>query len=692
MTVKSQQVITNFGGGIVSPLYYAAADAEKYQNSLQEGLNWLILPQGAALYRPGWEHEAVCENTAPENTRRLVKFAAAGMDYLLEFGHLYLQIRLDGKKVKRFVTPWAADVLPELQFAQKRLRMILVHPDTRPWELSRETTGTAFTFAERDFIALPQYDFDDELSPLPEDQINDITFTGAPDNSEYQLIYGGQRTDTITYTTLSAAVNEARIRNALQSLPSIGSESTVTVAEQPAPTYRVTISGPDAGKGIIQALGISMPDPVVTEVAAGGSRAEDAWSDTRGWPTCVTFYEQRLVLAATSQLPEFVWYSAVGDYLNFNDQDAIYDADPLSLAIDSSETIVVRWLLGGSNTIIGTNEGHYLISGSQGPLAPTAFEINETTDQVAARVLPVKLNSETVYVGDGRHSLMTLYASDERRSGIAQNLLNHASHLPASGLNQPHRISKPDTLLAVQTDRNEVLVCSYNLEGGMAAWCRLQHAQGPITAAAVLSEGEYDSLYIVVNWGGEFHVERLRLRLYATETGEAFGWKDLPYLDSCVQQITTTETNEITGLGHLNGETCACTVDQAYHPPVVPSGGKVTTQFAGKNIVVGKSYPDMLKTQQLAGGSPRGVALGQRRKWTRAYLNLAESVQPHVNGVKPDMRTPATPMGEAEPHVTGHVEYRVEGWRTDGVLTIENPHDAACCVAGIYGEVTVGSV
>ena len=43
-----------------------------------------------------------------------------------------------------------------------------------------------------------------------------------------------------------------------------------------------------------------------------------AFSDTTGHPSCVSFFEQRLVFAATLSQPQTVFFSKSGDYENMD--------------------------------------------------------------------------------------------------------------------------------------------------------------------------------------------------------------------------------------------------------------------------------------------------------------------------------------------------------------------------------------
>ncbi|GAH09599.1 unnamed protein product, partial [marine sediment metagenome] len=58
MPRRFQNVLQNFGAGVLSPRYAAAVDSEAYAHSLQQATNFIVSSQGGIVFREGMEYIA----------------------------------------------------------------------------------------------------------------------------------------------------------------------------------------------------------------------------------------------------------------------------------------------------------------------------------------------------------------------------------------------------------------------------------------------------------------------------------------------------------------------------------------------------------------------------------------------------------------------------------------------------------
>ena len=81
---------------------------------------------------------------------------------------------------------------------------------------------------------------------------------------------------------------------------------------------------------------------------------EGAWSDVRGYPSVVGFYENRLFWAATPHQPQTLWGSKTGDYYTHTPSGTpIVDSDPLTITLNSDYVNAIKWLNGTKTLLIG---------------------------------------------------------------------------------------------------------------------------------------------------------------------------------------------------------------------------------------------------------------------------------------------------------------------------------------------------
>ena len=83
MPKSFQNIVQNFKAGVLSPRLSAGVDFEAFKNALLEAKNWIITPQGTALYREGFQHIGIPPSNQPF---RLFQFHRGGdeSDILLE--------------------------------------------------------------------------------------------------------------------------------------------------------------------------------------------------------------------------------------------------------------------------------------------------------------------------------------------------------------------------------------------------------------------------------------------------------------------------------------------------------------------------------------------------------------------------------------------------------------------------------
>jgi hypothetical protein len=145
-------LINSFNAGELSPYMGARSDVEKYRNGCSTLENFIILPYGGVIRRPGTEYLG---SPKFDNRRcRLIGFNfSTTTRFVIEMGHQYIRFWSNGVQVLsggnpvELVSPYTEEQLREVQFVQINDIMYLVHPDVAPHKLSR-VSDTSWTLAE----------------------------------------------------------------------------------------------------------------------------------------------------------------------------------------------------------------------------------------------------------------------------------------------------------------------------------------------------------------------------------------------------------------------------------------------------------------------------------------------------------------------------------------------------------------
>lgn len=164
---------TNFSAGELSPRLFSRVDISKYPNGCQELQNFIVQRFGGAKKRGGTEF--INEVKTSSTSVRLIPFIySVTQAYVLEFGNLYIRIFTNGGRVEsppgtpvEVVSPWDANDIWNLQFAQSADVLYITHPDFVPRTLSR-ASATSFVLASMEFSDGPYLDLnttDTTLTP-----------------------------------------------------------------------------------------------------------------------------------------------------------------------------------------------------------------------------------------------------------------------------------------------------------------------------------------------------------------------------------------------------------------------------------------------------------------------------------------------------------------------------------------------
>ncbi|BCV03529.1 MAG: hypothetical protein CM15mV69_130 [Caudoviricetes sp.] len=268
--------LTNFTAGELSPRLDGRNDLSKYPAGCKTLENMVIYPHGAAARRPGTQF--ISEVKTSSASTRLIPFEFSTVQtYILEFGNQYIRVYKDkgqvlsggaGSSPVEISTPYLTAQLFDIKFAQSADVMYITHPSHATRKLSR-TGHTSWTLTEVDFTNGPFLDTNSSTTTLqPSGTSGSVTITASA--------------STFVSTDVGRLV---RIGDGIAKITNFGSATSVTA------TTSTNFANTNA----------------VTDWNLG------AFSTTTGFPSCVTFFEQRLVFAATLNNPQTIYFSKSGE-------------------------------------------------------------------------------------------------------------------------------------------------------------------------------------------------------------------------------------------------------------------------------------------------------------------------------------------------------------------------------------------
>lgn len=642
---RSEQIITNFTAGELSPRVLARVDVERYANGCETVKNMIVLPHGGAKRRGGLHWVAEVKSSA--STVRLVPFQFnVAQAYVLEFGDTYVRFYTEegqlqsGGSPYEIVSPYATADLPYLKWAQTGDIMYLAHPDYPLYKLTR-LGATSWTLAAAPIVNGPFLDLNTDAS---------------------HTITPSATTGTGITLTASASTWTADHVGAFWYLKHGATAGYVTITAYTSAT-QVTAD-------VEQTLG----GTTATDVWAEG-----AWSDAQGYPYDVTFFQERLIAAGTDGRPESLWGSVVGDFEDFaagvNDDDAyIYE-------LLTDQVNVVRWLSTQQQAIAaGTGGGEFTVrgGGENQPITPTSVIASNETNWGSADIKAVRVASSSLFVTRSARKVRSLQAGLGVEPGVARDLTFIAEHITEGALTEMAYAQDPDSIVWCVRGDGALVGATYEPIEEVLGWHR-HVTDGEVESIAVIPYGEESQLWACVK------------RTVNGSTKRYIEYMDPDLNTDSALTYSGVATTTVAGLDRLIGETLKVKADGAEHPDVVVDGsGEITLDYEATAVEAGLAYESVLKPVRLDAGNPGGTAQGRLKKWAYIWVRLVDSAIPSINGQLDPPRSAQDNMDEAPPLVTGDISViDDEGWSRDGYIEFTHNRPLSLQIVGVFGTLSV---
>lgn len=356
--------------------------------------------------------------------------------------------------------------------------------------------------------------------------------------------------------------------------------------------------------------------------------AEGQWSDYRGWPTAVSFYEGRLWWAGGDAV-----IGSVSDAFESFDDTIEGDSAPISRSIGSGPVDRINWLLPLLRLVIGTEMAERTARSSSldEPLTATNFNLKTPSTRGSTAVPPLVVDGQGIFV---RNTRLFLLAYNETYSVASDYNGNELTILcPEIGESGFTRIAVqryPDTRIhAVRADGGAGVLI-FDPAEDVKCWVEIE-SDGTIEDVFVLpglaTEDEDKVYYLVnrtINGGTVRYLERWALE------SECVGASLNKQADSFAY-YTGVPTTTITA-AHLANEEVVVWGDGIDLGTFTLNGsGQATLSAAVSNYVVGLGYTARFKSTKLAYAASMGTALTQRKRLDHFGFILANT---HAQGLR----------------------------------------------------------
>ena len=350
--------------------------------------------------------------------------------------------------------------------------------------------------------------------------------------------------------------------------------------------------------------------------------AEGSWSDRRGYPRAVGFYEGRVVYGSTTKQPQTIWLSETDDFEDFRAGTNASD----SFAITLQTTNTVRWIAALEALIVGTSGDEWRVQSNKldTPVTPTSASAKQQTEFGSRELQAAKVRDVVLFVDFVGRKVRELTFSEAVRKHVAPDLTALAEHITKSGIVAIAHQKNPDSILWCVLSNGNLLSMTYEREQDTIGWSS-HPIDGEVHSVCVIPGASEDQVWIAVGRNveaeGRTYIERLGSRILPDDLEDAF------YVDSGVTVTNDPASTTIAGLKHLVGETVVVLGDGVVYTPtaVVDASGEVTISAAVSTAQVGLAYRYKLKPMRPDFGSATGTTRGSKVKVAEMAISFVDT-------------------------------------------------------------------
>ena len=660
--------LTNFTGGELSPRLDGRNDLQKYATGCKTLENMIIFPHGSAARRSGTQFVAEVKDSTKET--RLIPFEfSTTQTYILEFGNQYIRFFKDNGQILssgspyEISSPYLEAELFDIKFAQSADVMYICHPNHPAKKLSR-TGHTSWSLTSVDFTDGPYMD----------ENISSTTISTSAHTVGTGRTLTASSTTGINDNTGFQTTDVGRLIRFRDGYGKITARTSTTV---------VTIE-------ILEDMGSS---------SSSANWSLGAFSETTGHPSCVTFFEQRLVFAATLSQPQTIFFSKSGDYENMDENrgGTIADDDAIIYTIASNQVNAIRFMTATRTLIIGTAGGEFAVSGGGTDIAitPTNILIKKQSNNGAANVDALAVGNATLFLQRARRKLRELAYNFDVDGYVAPDLTILAEHISEGGFKQLSYQQEPNQIIWCVRNDGQLVGLTYQREQQVVAWHRhifggafgSGNAVCESVATIPTDDSEYQTYVIIkrtINGATKRYVEFIHQYDFDETDDTSFNFLDsqLSYSGSAVTTLG--------GLSHLEGQTVSVLADGATHPDVTVSSGQITLARSATKVKVGLSYTSLLQTMRIDAGAQNGTSQSKTKRiyeiTARLYESIGIEVGPDLNNMERiPFRSSANAMNSGISVFTGDKEIEFRGnYETDGFIFVRQTQPLPLTVLSLY--------
>jgi len=347
--------------------------------------------------------------------------------------------------------------------------------------------------------------------------------------------------------------------------------------------------------------------------------AEGSWSGVRGYPSAVTFFEERVVYGFSNLDQQDIWLSATGDFENF--EAGTKDADSFGLTLPTANR--GKWLASLGTLAVGDGGVEWRIKAPlDEALTPKNWDMKKQTAHGSTDIQPVEVGSAILFVDSVGRKAREFVFSDAEQRYLAPDLTALAEHITVSGIVCLAHQKNPDSLLWCVLENGNLITLSYEREQNVVAWA-LHPMDGLVQSVAVVPASGADEVWIsivrAIDGLNKVYIEKFESRVLDIRKENSF------FVDSGII-YNSILTDVITGLDHLEDKIVAILADGEVLDQQRVVDGEITLSTQASNVRVGLPYTSVATPMRMDLGLSTGTTHGSIKKISEIVFSFHDTL------------------------------------------------------------------
>lgn len=352
--------------------------------------------------------------------------------------------------------------------------------------------NVSLKYSARDFSVSSPYAAD-ELGGIQFVQSADVLFLVHPNHAPRTFIRSLDASDNVVFTVELYEFEDGPYQTAngdenFKIAPSATSGTSITLTASGAGF--APFSATDVGRfvrlkhtnwGHAKITAYTSPTVVTASVVknfdattATSDWSLGAWSETTGWPACVTIFEQRLCFANTRTQPQSIWATVSGDFYLFSPTEkdgTVADDSGLAIDIGSPKVSIIQWISGAQYLIVGTSGGPYRsATTNNAPLSSATAKFLYNNGIECSSIQPIQVGTTLVFPQKQRKKVYSLQYDFGYDTLKDVNVTQYAEHRFIGRIKEFTLQQEPNSLIWAVMDDGALVSGTFEPQQNVIAW------------------------------------------------------------------------------------------------------------------------------------------------------------------------------------------------------------------------------